>query len=101
LRSTRDKLNAVAAEAGYRSPAAFLKSFKRHMGITPGSTATGATDGRSEEPLISSLPRHRHCAGHVTISSAVRSFARIVITMSTSRRDPGKRSRRLGAPDAP
>jgi len=36
LRSSRDKLNAVAADAGYRSLAAFLKSFKRHMGITPG-----------------------------------------------------------------
>ena len=36
LRSSRDKLNAVAADAGYRSQAAFLKSFKRHMGTTPG-----------------------------------------------------------------
>ena len=36
LRSSHDKLDAVAADAGYRSLAAFLKSFKRHMGITPG-----------------------------------------------------------------
>jgi AraC-like DNA-binding protein len=36
LRSSRDKLNAIAADAGYRSLAAFLKSFKRLMGITPG-----------------------------------------------------------------
>jgi len=36
LRSSHDKLSAVAADAGYRSLAAFLKSFKRHMGITPG-----------------------------------------------------------------
>jgi AraC-like DNA-binding protein len=36
LRASRDKLNAVAADAGYRSQAAFLKSFKRHMGTTPG-----------------------------------------------------------------
>jgi AraC-like DNA-binding protein len=36
LRSGHDKLSTVAAEAGYRSLAAFLKSFKRHMGTTPG-----------------------------------------------------------------
>lgn len=36
LRSSRDKLSAVAADAGYRSLAAFLKAFKRQMGTTPG-----------------------------------------------------------------
>jgi transcriptional regulator GlxA family with amidase domain len=36
LRSSRGKLSTVAADAGYRSLAAFLKSFKRHMGTTPG-----------------------------------------------------------------
>jgi len=36
LRFSRDKLSTVAADAGYRSLAAFLRSFKRHMGTTPG-----------------------------------------------------------------
>ncbi len=36
LRSSRDKLSTVAADAGYRSMAAFLRAFKRHMGTTPG-----------------------------------------------------------------
>jgi len=36
LLSSSDKLSRVAADAGYRSVAAFLKSFKRHMGTTPG-----------------------------------------------------------------
>lgn len=36
LLSSRDKLSAIAADAGYRSVPAFLKSFKRHMGMTPG-----------------------------------------------------------------
>ena len=36
LLSSGDKLSRVAADAGYRSVAAFLKSFKRHMGTTPG-----------------------------------------------------------------
>jgi AraC-like DNA-binding protein len=36
LRTSRDKLTGVAAEAGYRSVAGFLRSFKRHMGTTPG-----------------------------------------------------------------
>jgi len=36
LRSSHNKLNAVAATAGYESVAAFAKSFKRHMGMTPG-----------------------------------------------------------------
>ena len=36
LRSTSDKLSVIAADAGYRSVAAFVKSFRRHMGMTPG-----------------------------------------------------------------
>jgi AraC-like DNA-binding protein len=36
LLSSGDKLSRVAADAGYRSVAAFLKSFKRHIGTTPG-----------------------------------------------------------------
>jgi len=36
LRSSRDKLSTVAADAGYRSLASFQRSFKRHMGKTPG-----------------------------------------------------------------
>jgi AraC-like DNA-binding protein len=36
LRSSRDKLSSIAAEAGYRSLASFQRSFKQHMGATPG-----------------------------------------------------------------
>jgi transcriptional regulator GlxA family with amidase domain len=36
LRSSQDKLSTVAADAGYQSLPAFLRSFKRHMAITPG-----------------------------------------------------------------
>jgi AraC-like DNA-binding protein len=36
LRSTDDKLSAIARQTGYESVAAFVKSFKRHMGVTPG-----------------------------------------------------------------
>ena len=36
LRTSEDKLSAVAAAAGYESVAAFAKSFKRHTGMTPG-----------------------------------------------------------------
>jgi len=36
LRSTNEKLGAIAGEVGYRSVAAFVKSFKRQMGMTPG-----------------------------------------------------------------
>ena len=36
LRSTNDKLGAVAFEVGYESVAAFVKSFKRQTGMTPG-----------------------------------------------------------------
>jgi AraC-like DNA-binding protein len=36
LRSTDEKLSAIAKATGYESVAAFVKSFKRHMGTTPG-----------------------------------------------------------------
>jgi AraC-like DNA-binding protein len=36
LRSSDDKLRAVAAAAGYESVAAFTRAFKRHMKMTPG-----------------------------------------------------------------
>ena len=36
LRAGGDKLSTVAADAGYRSLPAFVRSFKRHMGTTPG-----------------------------------------------------------------
>jgi len=36
LRSTNDKLSAIAADAGYESAAAFTKAFKRQLGKTPG-----------------------------------------------------------------
>ena len=36
LRSTNDKLSAIAAGAGYESAAAFTKAFKRNLGKTPG-----------------------------------------------------------------
>lgn len=36
LRSSDDKLNAVAAHAGYESVAAFNRAFKRQVGMTPG-----------------------------------------------------------------
>ena len=36
LRSTGDKLRAVAAAAGYESVAAFTRAFRRHMKMTPG-----------------------------------------------------------------
>ena len=36
LRSSDDKLRAVAAAAGYESAAAFTRAFKRHMKMTPG-----------------------------------------------------------------
>lgn len=35
LRTTDDKLLAVAAGAGYDSAAAFTRAFERHMGVTP------------------------------------------------------------------
>jgi AraC-like DNA-binding protein len=37
LLSNGDKLSRVAAEAGYRSLPAFIRSFKRQMGMTPGA----------------------------------------------------------------
>ena len=36
LRSTNDKLSAIAVDAGYDSAAAFTKAFKRILGKTPG-----------------------------------------------------------------
>jgi transcriptional regulator GlxA family with amidase domain len=36
LRSTNDKLSAIAADAGYESAAAFTKAFKRILRKTPG-----------------------------------------------------------------
>ena len=36
LRSSDDKLGAVAAEAGYESVSAFNRAFKRQVGMTPG-----------------------------------------------------------------
>jgi AraC-like DNA-binding protein len=36
LRSSGDKLRAVAAAAGYESVAAFTRAFRRHMKMTPG-----------------------------------------------------------------
>jgi len=36
LRSTDDKLSAVAADAGYESVPAFNRAFKRQVGMTPG-----------------------------------------------------------------
>ena len=36
LRSTSDKLSAIAAHAGYESAAAFTKAFKRSLGKAPG-----------------------------------------------------------------
>jgi len=36
LRSTNDTLKTIGAAAGYKSLPAFVKSFKRHIGMTPG-----------------------------------------------------------------
>ncbi len=36
LRSSGDKLRAIAAAAGFASVAAFVKAFKKHTGLTPG-----------------------------------------------------------------
>jgi transcriptional regulator GlxA family with amidase domain len=36
LRSSSDKLRAVATAAGFASVAAFVKAFKKHTGVTPG-----------------------------------------------------------------
>lgn len=47
LHSSRDKLSTIAADAGYRSLASFQRSFKRHMGATPGEYR----DRRSAWPL--------------------------------------------------
>jgi AraC-like DNA-binding protein len=36
LRSSSDKLRAIAMAAGFASVAAFVKAFKKHTGLTPG-----------------------------------------------------------------
>ena len=36
LRSSSDKLRAIASAAGFASVAAFVKAFKKHTGLTPG-----------------------------------------------------------------
>jgi len=41
LRSTDDKLSAIAADAGYESAAVLTKAFKRHLGKTPGEYRRG------------------------------------------------------------
>src|SRR5262249_46436028 len=41
LRSSNDKLGAIAAATGYESVAAFVKAFKRHLRITPGEYRRG------------------------------------------------------------
>jgi AraC-like DNA-binding protein len=40
LRSTSDQLSVIARAAGYESLPAFVKSFKRHTGMTPGQYRT-------------------------------------------------------------
>jgi AraC-like DNA-binding protein len=37
LRSTNEKIAAVAARVGYDSPAAFVRAFKRSFGVSPGA----------------------------------------------------------------
>jgi len=41
LRANHDKLNAIAAAAGYESVTAFTRAFRRHMGMTPGEYRSG------------------------------------------------------------
>jgi AraC-like DNA-binding protein len=46
MRSSDDGLSAVAARAGYESVAAFVRAFRRHMGMTPGEyRKVGRTGG--------------------------------------------------------
>ena len=47
LRSSNDKLSAIAAGAGYESVAAFIKVFKRHLRMTPGEYRQGRQPGGS------------------------------------------------------
>jgi len=47
LRTSDDKLSAVATSAGYDSVAALAKAFKRHMGMTPGEYRQACLTGRS------------------------------------------------------
>jgi AraC-like DNA-binding protein len=48
LRSTDEKLSAVAAAAGYQSVASFVRSFKQHMQVTPGEYRAKSRFARSE-----------------------------------------------------
>ena len=45
LRSTNDKLSAVAADAGYESAAAFVRAFKQRVGMTPGEYRNSRRSG--------------------------------------------------------
>ena len=47
LRTSDDKLSAIATSAGYDSVAALAKAFKRHMGMTPGEYRQACLTGRS------------------------------------------------------
>lgn len=47
LRSSDDKLSAVAAAAGYESVTAFTRAFRRHMGMTPGECRDSGWDNDS------------------------------------------------------
>jgi AraC-like DNA-binding protein len=48
LISTDEKLSAIATAAGYESVASFVRSFKRHMGETPGEYRAKGGSGRFE-----------------------------------------------------
>jgi AraC-like DNA-binding protein len=59
LRSTSDKLGAIAADAGYESAAAFTKAFKKYLGKAPGEYRRGR-QYRSRASLSSELKQtHR------------------------------------------
>src|SRR5215813_11524527 len=47
LRSGNDKLSVIAAAAGYESVPAFVKAFKRHLGVTPGEYRRSRQKGDS------------------------------------------------------
>ena len=46
LRTTDAKLSAIASAAGYESVAAFVKAFKRYVGVTPGEYRRAPQPGR-------------------------------------------------------
>ena len=46
LRSSDAKLRAIAAAVGYESVAAFVKAFKRYLGVTPGEYRRARQPGR-------------------------------------------------------